>query len=112
MFRTSVARISYYAALAMTRMRLSLKESRMKLLNATSLDRKSGIRGPKTMGEAPHSLSVFCALGVLDDWLEQGAVFEEIYQAGSHMIDVVAHCSLCGFTVVCFEGLQNRQVGI
>ena len=29
-------------------MRLSLKESRMKLLNATNLDRKSGIRGPKT----------------------------------------------------------------
>jgi hypothetical protein len=34
------------------RVRLSLKESRMKLLNATNLDRKSGIRGPKTMGEA------------------------------------------------------------
>ena len=34
------------------RMRLSLKESRMKLLNATYLDRKSGIRGPKMMGEA------------------------------------------------------------
>jgi hypothetical protein len=34
------------------RMRLSLKERRMKLLNATNLDRKSGIRGPKTMGEA------------------------------------------------------------
>jgi hypothetical protein len=33
-------------------MRLSLKESRMQLLNATNLDRKSGIRGPKTMGEA------------------------------------------------------------
>jgi hypothetical protein len=33
-------------------MRLSLKESRMTLLNATNLDRKSGIRGPKTMGEA------------------------------------------------------------
>jgi hypothetical protein len=38
-------------------MRLSLKESRMKLLNATNLDRKSGIRGPKTMGEAHHSFS-------------------------------------------------------
>jgi hypothetical protein len=38
-------------------MRLSLKESRMKMLNATNLDRKSGIRGPKTMGEALHSLS-------------------------------------------------------
>jgi hypothetical protein len=38
-------------------MRLSLKESRMKLLNATNLDRKSGIRGPKTMGEALNSLS-------------------------------------------------------
>jgi hypothetical protein len=33
-------------------MRLSPKESRMGLLNATNLDRKSGIRGPKTMGEA------------------------------------------------------------
>jgi hypothetical protein len=33
-------------------MRLSLKESRTKVLNATNLDRKSGIRGPKTMGEA------------------------------------------------------------
>jgi hypothetical protein len=32
-------------------MRLSLKESRMVLLNATNLDRKSGIRGPKTMGD-------------------------------------------------------------
>jgi hypothetical protein len=29
----------------------------MRLLNATNLDRKSGIRGPKTMGEAHHSLS-------------------------------------------------------
>jgi hypothetical protein len=34
-------------------MRFSLKESRMKLLNATNLDRKSGIRGPNKMGEAP-----------------------------------------------------------
>jgi hypothetical protein len=34
-------------------MLLSLKESSMKLLaNATNLDRKSGIRGPKKMGEA------------------------------------------------------------
>jgi hypothetical protein len=33
-------------------MRLSLKESRTKLLNATSLDRKSGICGPKMTGEA------------------------------------------------------------
>jgi hypothetical protein len=32
-------------------MRLSLKESRTKALNATNLDRKSGIRGPKTMGD-------------------------------------------------------------
>jgi hypothetical protein len=32
-------------------MRLSLKESRMHLLNATNLDRKSGIRGMKTMGD-------------------------------------------------------------
>jgi hypothetical protein len=38
-------------------MGLSLKESPMKLLNATYLDRKSGIRGPKTMGEAPQGLS-------------------------------------------------------
>jgi hypothetical protein len=38
-------------------MRLSLKESRTKLLNATNLDRKSGIRGPKTMGEALQSFS-------------------------------------------------------
>jgi hypothetical protein len=52
MVRTSVARISYFAAVAITRVPLSPKESRMKLLNATNLDRKSGIRGPKTMGEA------------------------------------------------------------
>jgi hypothetical protein len=39
-------------------MRLSLKESRMKLLNATNLDRKSGIRGPKKMGEAQPELFV------------------------------------------------------
>jgi hypothetical protein len=38
-------------------MRLSLKESRTKLPDATNLDRKSGIRGPKTMGEAHQSLS-------------------------------------------------------
>jgi hypothetical protein len=38
-------------------MRLSLKESRMILVNATDLDRKSGIRGPKTMGEALNSFS-------------------------------------------------------
>jgi hypothetical protein len=36
-------------------MRLSLKESRMKLLKATNLDRKSGIRGPKTTGAVPPS---------------------------------------------------------
>jgi hypothetical protein len=30
----------------------------MKLLNATNLDRKSGIRGPKTMGEAQPQLFV------------------------------------------------------
>jgi hypothetical protein len=41
-------------------MRLSLKESRMKLLNATNLDRKSGIRGPKTTGEAHRKF--FCSL--------------------------------------------------
>ena len=49
------------------RMRLSLKESRMQLLNATELDRKSGIRGPKTMGEAlrqPSSqVKTSCSLG-------------------------------------------------
>jgi hypothetical protein len=39
-------------------MRLSLKESRMKLRKATNLDRKSGIRGPKTMGEAQPELFV------------------------------------------------------
>jgi hypothetical protein len=33
-------------------MRLSLKESRRKLLKAANFDRKSGIRGPKKMGEA------------------------------------------------------------
>jgi hypothetical protein len=37
-------------------MRLSFKENRMVLLNASNPDRKSGIRGPKTMGEAHHSL--------------------------------------------------------
>jgi hypothetical protein len=55
--RTSVARISYSQHWPRQRMRLSLKESRMKLLNATNLDRKSGIREPKTMGEALNSLS-------------------------------------------------------
>jgi hypothetical protein len=38
-------------------MRLSLKESRTTLPNVTNLDRKSGMRGPKTMGEAHHSSS-------------------------------------------------------
>jgi hypothetical protein len=36
-------------------MRLSLKESSTKSLNATNLDRKSGIRGPNKMGEALQS---------------------------------------------------------
>jgi hypothetical protein len=35
---------------------LSLKESRTQLLNATNLDRKFGIRGSKTMGEALRPL--------------------------------------------------------
>src|SRR5271169_6269023 len=42
-------------------MRPSLKESRTTLLNAANLDRKSGIRGPKTMGEAqpqPFALAI------------------------------------------------------
>jgi hypothetical protein len=51
------------------------------------------------------------ALTVLDHWLKEGAVFEEVYQTGSHMIDVVTHCSLGAFTVVCFKSLQDRQVG-
>ena len=50
--RTSVARISYYAALATTTHAAFSQRSRMKLLNATNLDRKSGIRGPKMVGEA------------------------------------------------------------
>ena len=46
------------------RVRLSLKESRMKLLNATNLDRKSGIRGPKTTGRSPiKALSVLQPTG-------------------------------------------------
>jgi hypothetical protein len=39
-------------------MRLSFKESRMKLHKATNLDRKSGIRGPKTVGEANQKFFV------------------------------------------------------
>ncbi len=38
-------------------MRLSLKESRIKLRKATKLDMKSGIRGTKTMGEALDGFS-------------------------------------------------------
>jgi hypothetical protein len=56
--RTSVARISCYAALDTTTHAAFSQRSRMKLLNATNLDRKSGIRGPKTTGEA-HQRSVF-----------------------------------------------------
>jgi hypothetical protein len=48
--RTSVARISYYAALA-TAAHAAFSQRRRSLLNATNLDRKSGIRGPKTMAE-------------------------------------------------------------
>jgi hypothetical protein len=43
-------------------MRLSLKESRMNLLNATNLDRKSGIRGPKKMGRSPYHSTLRLAL--------------------------------------------------
>jgi len=46
--RTGVARIPTTQYQRQPRVRLSLKESRMKSLNATNLDRKSGIRGPKT----------------------------------------------------------------
>jgi hypothetical protein len=52
-----------------------------------------------------------CPLRVFGNGLEC-AVFEKIYQPGTHMIDVAAHCNLCRFTVVRFERLQNRQVGI
>jgi hypothetical protein len=51
-------------------------------------------------------------LAVFDDWFEEGAVFEELYQTGSHMIDVVAHRSLGAFSIIYFEGLQDRQMGI
>jgi hypothetical protein len=95
-----------------SRMRLSLKERRMKLLNATAVDRKSGIRGPKMMGEALRQPFVLLLLAVLHDWLKEGPVFEEINQPGSHMIDVVAHRSLSAFTVVCFKRLQDRHVRI
>jgi hypothetical protein len=72
---------------------------------------RTSVRGPKTVGEALRKPFVLLLLAVLNDWLE-GPVFKEIYQAGPDMIDVVVHCSLCRFTIVCFEGLQDRQVGI
>jgi hypothetical protein len=57
--RTSVARISCYAGLATT--------THAKVRNANNSDRKSGIRGPKTMGEAHQKLFVadpaVCSLG-------------------------------------------------
>jgi hypothetical protein len=55
--RTSVARIPTNQHQPRQRLRLSLKGSRTNSLNAIALDRNSGIRGPKTMGEAqPKSL--------------------------------------------------------
>ncbi|HEY2013184.1 MAG TPA: hypothetical protein VGH38_06750, partial [Bryobacteraceae bacterium] len=56
--RTSVARISYLAASTATAHGVFSKENPMNSLNATILDRKSGIRGPKTMGEALRMLLV------------------------------------------------------
>jgi hypothetical protein len=53
MFASALPGFPIYQHLRRQRVRLSLKESRMKMLNVTNLDRKSGIRGPKTMGEAP-----------------------------------------------------------
>ena len=65
--RTSVARISCYAGLATTTHAAFLKESRTKVRNANDFDRKSGIRGPKTTGEAHQKLFVadpaVCSLG-------------------------------------------------
>ena len=80
------------AALATTRMRFSLKESRMKLLNVTNLDRKSGIRGSKTMGEAHHSFLFPTLLFVYQDIseaIEGSAVhryFLEMFPSTNHLI--------------------------
>ena len=68
--------------------------------------------GRKRLAKPFEAFRSFTALAVLDHWLKEGAVFQEIYQAGSHMIDVVTHCSLGAFTVVCFKGLQDRHVRI
>jgi hypothetical protein len=54
--RTSVARISYSAALATTTYAAFSQRKPHEVAQRTSLDRKSGIRGPKTMGEAPPEL--------------------------------------------------------
>ena len=69
-------------------MRLSLKEGRMKLLNVTNLDRKSGIRGPKTMGEVHHSFSfqaLLCVHQRLRD-LRFTAIFLEMFFSTNHLI--------------------------
>jgi hypothetical protein len=50
--RISVARISHSAALATKRDAAFSQRKPHKSLEATNIDRKSGIRGPKTMGEA------------------------------------------------------------
>jgi hypothetical protein len=93
-------------------MRLSLKESRRALLNATAVDRKFGIRGPKTMGEALRKPLVLFLLAVPGDWLKEGPVFKEINQTGSHMFNMIAHRTLGAFTVVRLKGLQDRHVRI
>jgi hypothetical protein len=54
--RTSVARISYYATT--TAYAAFSQRKPHGLAQATNLDRKSGISGPKTTGEAHHSLSL------------------------------------------------------
>jgi hypothetical protein len=80
--RISVARISYFTAVATTRVRLSLKESRIKLIKATNLDRKSGIRGLRKTGEA-HQRSVFCSLPQLTcfaDSRERSEVRESFFR--------------------------------
>src|SRR5277367_3605881 len=82
-------------------MRLSLKESRTKLLNAITLDRKSGIRGPKTMGEAPpqpsfspesltdrqhnlpHNMSLFNSSMRLNDLFERKHLGPKRYRLGT-----------------------------
>jgi hypothetical protein len=97
-------------------MRFSSKENRIRFDNATNLDRKSGVRGPKMMGEA---LERFCNI---DEQIQagQGKAIETYHSRPAYAEANVGHpSSSFDFSVIfplrcclfCLRSFQVCQVG-